>query len=152
MNMPLEAHEPADVSPGGALADQLGRPLRSLRVSVTDRCNLRCNYCMPEDEYRWLPRESLLSFEELARLAAVFGSLGAAKIRLTGGEPLLRRELDHLVAMIKPLGGVREVALTTNALLLAPVAQRLRAAGLDRVTVSLDTLNPGRMREFARST
>ncbi|HEY3935308.1 MAG TPA: GTP 3',8-cyclase MoaA [Gemmatimonadales bacterium] len=131
--------------------DRLGRPLGAVRISVTDRCNLRCNYCMPEEDYAWLSRESLLSFEELARLAAIFGSLGASKIRLTGGEPLLRRDLDRLIAMIKPLPGVREVALTTNALLLAAVARRLRDAGLDRVTVSLDTLRPERMTAFARS-
>src|ERR1700694_6128538 len=87
-----DAQKPADVSAGGALADRLGRPLRSLRVSVTDRCNLRCNYCMPQEEYVWLPREELLTFEEIARLVDVFTSLGVADVRLTGGEPLLRRE------------------------------------------------------------
>jgi cyclic pyranopterin phosphate synthase len=107
---------------------------------------------MPEDEYAWLPRASLLSFEEIARIAQVFARLGVDKIRLTGGEPLLRRDLDRLVAMIKPIVEVREVALTTNALLLAGHAERLRRAGLDRVTVSLDTLQPDRMAVFAKST
>lgn len=135
-----------------AVRDRLHRPLGAVRISVTDRCNLRCRYCMPEDEYAWLPRASLLSFEEIARIAQVFARLGVDKIRLTGGEPLLRRDLDRLVAMIKPIVEVREVALTTNALLLAGHAERLRRAGLDRVTVSLDTLQPDRMAVFAKST
>src|SRR5712672_4769379 len=95
-----EPQKPADVSAGGALADQLGRPLRSLRVSVTDRCNLRCNYCMPQEEYVWLPRQELLTFEEIARLVEVFTSLGVTDLRLTGGEPLLRRDLPSLVKML----------------------------------------------------
>lgn len=134
------------------LIDRLDRPLGSVRISVTDRCNLRCSYCMPEDEYTWLPRASLLSFEEIARLVSIFAQLGAGKIRLTGGEPLLRRDLDQLVGMIKPIAGVREVALTTNAMLLGGMAERLKAAGLDRITASLDTLQPERMAAFARST
>src|SRR5229473_1760562 len=91
---------PVDVSPGGVPADRFGRPLRSLRVSVTDRCNLRCNYCMPQEEYVWLPRQELLTFEEIARLVEVFTSLGVKDVRLTGGEPLLRRDLPQLVRMI----------------------------------------------------
>jgi cyclic pyranopterin phosphate synthase len=132
--------------------DRLQRPLGAVRISVTDRCNLRCRYCMPEDEYSWLPRASLLSFEEIARIIRVFARLGVGKIRLTGGEPLLRRDLDQLIGMIKPIADVREVALTTNALLLAGHAERLREAGLDRITVSLDTLHPDRMAAFAKST
>jgi GTP 3',8-cyclase len=132
--------------------DRLQRPLGAVRISVTDRCNLRCRYCMPEDEYTWLPRASLLSFEEITRLARIFAGLGVAKIRLTGGEPLLRRDLDQLVAMITPIAGVREVALTTNALLLSGMAERLKRAGLDRLTVSLDTLEPDRMAVFAKSS
>lgn len=134
-----------------SVLDRLGRPLGAIRISVTDRCNLRCSYCMPEDDYTWLPRASLLTFEEIARLARIFASLGAGKIRLTGGEPLLRRDLDQLVAMLKELSGVHEVALTTNALLLAGSAGSLRRAGLDRITVSLDTLRPDRMAVFAKS-
>jgi cyclic pyranopterin phosphate synthase len=106
---------------------------------------------MPEDEYSWLPRASLLSFEEIARLAGAFARLGVDKFRLTGGEPLLRRDLDQLITMIKAVSGVPEVALTTNGLLLAASARRLKDAGLDRVTVSLDTLQPERMAVFARS-
>ncbi len=132
--------------------DTLGRPLGSLRLSVTDRCNLRCRYCMPEAEYAWLPRESILTFEELTRLTRVFASLGASKVRLTGGEPLLRQQLDSLVRSIRAVPGVRDLALTTNGVLLAPASRRLREAGLDRVTVSLDTLRPDRLVSFARST
>jgi len=135
-----------------SVIDRLNRPLGAIRISVTDRCNLRCSYCMPEEEYTWLPRASLLSFEEIARLVSVFSGLGAGKIRLTGGEPLLRRDLDQLIELIRPVPGVREIALTSNALLLAGAAARLKAAGLDRVTVSLDTLRPERMAAFARST
>jgi len=131
--------------------DRLGRQLGSLRVSVTDRCNMRCRYCMPEDEYQWLPRSSILSFEEITRLAGVFASLGAGKVRLTGGEPLLRHDLARLVGQLSPVEGVRDLALTTNGILLAAQAAGLRAAGLGRVTVSLDTLRPERMKEFARS-
>jgi cyclic pyranopterin phosphate synthase len=134
------------------IPDRFGRPLRALRVSVTDRCNLRCRYCMPEDEYVWLPRASLLSFEELTRLVGVFAGLGVTKVRLTGGEPLLRHDLATLTGMLGRVPGVTDVALTTNGLLLARQAEALRAAGLRRVTVSLDTLRPERMREFARST
>lgn len=131
--------------------DAFGRPLGSLRISVTDRCNLRCQYCMPEDEYIWLPRASLLTFEEIARLAGLLAGLGAGKLRLTGGEPLLRRDLDALVGMLRPLPGVRELAMTTNGVLLGREARRLRDAGLDRVTVSLDSLRPERMLAFAKS-
>ena len=131
--------------------DTLQRPLGSLRISVTDRCNLRCRYCMPEQEYVWLPKESILTFEEITRLARVFVSLGATKLRLTGGEPLLRHDLPSLTAMLAALPGLRDLAMTTNGLLLAREAEALRRAGLKRVTVSLDTLRPERMRELARS-
>ncbi len=131
--------------------DTLARPLGSLRISVTDRCNLRCRYCMPEHDYIWLPRESILTFEETARLARVFVSLGVTKLRLTGGEPLLRHDLPTLTAMLAAIPEVQDLAMTTNGLLLAPQAGALRLAGLRRVTVSLDTLRPERMRELARS-
>ena len=134
------AQSPADMSAGGGLADQLGRPLRSLRVSVTDRCNLRCNYCMPQEEYVWLPREELLTFEEIARLVEVFTSLGVEDVRLTGGEPLLRRDLAALVRMLAANPRIRDLAITTNGILFAEHAEELRAAGLHRVTLSLDTL------------
>jgi GTP 3',8-cyclase len=133
------------------LLDSFGRPLRSLRLSVTDRCNLRCRYCMPEAEYKWIERSEILSFEELATLARVFISLGVDRLRLTGGEPLLRRDLPQLVAMLRQSSsGLRDLALTTNGLLLAAQARDLRQSGLDRVTVSLDTLRPDRFCELAR--
>ena len=128
------------------LVDGLGRPLASLRVSVTDRCNLRCAYCMPEKEYVWLPRADLLSFEEIVTVARVFAGLGVEKIRLTGGEPLQRAELPALVRMLAGVAGIREVALTTNGVQLADRAAELYAAGLTRLTVSLDTLQPARFR------
>ncbi|HKV71385.1 MAG TPA: GTP 3',8-cyclase MoaA [Gemmatimonadales bacterium] len=131
--------------------DGLHRPLTSLRISVTDRCNLRCRYCMPEDDYVWLPRESILTFEEIARVARVFAGLGVTKIRLTGGEPLLRHGLPELIRLLKHDHRLTDIALTTNGLLLAKNAEALKAAGLDRVTVSLDTLQPGRMEVFAKS-
>ena len=137
--------------PGLLPTDRFGRPLRNLRISVTDRCNLRCRYCMPEAEYVWLPRSSILSFEEIDRLAGIFAGLGVSKIRLTGGEPLLRHDLPTLVSLLSRRVAVRDLALTTNGVLLAREAEALRAAGLRRVTVSLDTLRPERMQEFARS-
>ncbi len=131
------------------LVDRLGRPLGSLRISVTDRCNLRCTYCMPEKEYVWLPRASLLSFEEIVALARVFAGLGVEKVRLTGGEPLQRAELPVLVEMLAGVAGIRELALTTNGVLLADRAADLHAAGLGRLTVSLDTLKADRFRALA---
>ena len=131
------------------LCDTLGRPLRSLRLSVTDRCNLRCHYCMPEEEYVWLPREDLLTLEETAQLARIFVESGVRKIRLTGGEPLLRRNLSHLVELLASIRGLHELALTTNGVLLAQHAPALRAAGLQRLTISLDTLRPERFRALA---
>jgi len=139
------------MTPRPLLRDRLERPLGSLRLSVTDRCNLRCAYCMPEDSYVWLPRASILTFEETARLARLFAHLGAGKIRLTGGEPLLRHDLPVLVDMLSRLPGLTELAMTTNALLLARHAEALRAAGLQRITVSLDTLRPERYRDMTRA-
>src|SRR5437016_5405734 len=134
-----------------AVHDAFRRPLASLRLSVTDRCNLRCRYCMPEDEYVWLPRASILTFEELDRLVRVFSRLGVRKVRLTGGEPLLRHDLPALVRLVARIPQIEDLALTTNGLLLAQQAAALRAAGLQRVTVSLDTLRPERMLAFAKS-
>ena len=136
--------------PNGHLRDAFERPLGSLRVSVTDRCNLRCRYCMPQEEYVWLPREDLLTFEELAQLAGVFTALGVDKVRLTGGEPLLRRDLRKLVALLAANPAITDLAITTNGVLLPAQAAELRAAGLHRVTVSLDTLKPERFRALAR--
>lgn len=126
----------------GNLLDQLGRPLRSLRISVTDRCNLRCLYCMPQEEYVWLPREDLLTFEEVAHLAGIFADLGVDNVRLTGGEPLLRHNLPELVRQLATNRALAEIAVTTNGLLLGEQAAALRAAGLHRINVSLDTLRP----------
>jgi cyclic pyranopterin phosphate synthase len=127
------------------MVDQLGRPLRDLRISVTDRCNLRCPYCMPREVFgpgfQFLERSELLSFEEIARVARALAGQGVVKIRLTGGEPLLRREIERLVEMLACIEGVAEIALTTNGLLLAAKARSLRDAGLSRVTVSLDALD-----------
>jgi cyclic pyranopterin phosphate synthase len=131
--------------------DQLGRPLRNLRLSVTDRCNLRCEYCMPEDDYAWLPREDVLHFEEISRLADVFLSLGVDKLRLTGGEPLLRRDLPTLVRMLAAKPALRDLALTTNGVLLADQIDALDAAGLGRITVSLDSLHRERFTALTRS-
>jgi GTP 3',8-cyclase len=127
------------------ISDQLGRPLRDLRISVTDRCNFRCTYCMPREVYgaafRFLPQAELLTFEEITRLARAAVSLGVSKIRLTGGEPLLRRDVEQLVRMLAGLDGLRDLTLTTNGSLLAAKAAELAAAGLKRVTVSLDSLD-----------
>lgn len=127
------------------VADTLGRPLRDLRVSVTDRCNLRCPYCMPADVfgpgYAFMPRAEMLSFEEVVRVVGVMTRLGVRKVRLTGGEPLLRRDVAELVRMLAAVPQVEDLALTTNGLLLAPLAGVLAEAGLRRVTVSLDALD-----------
>ena len=129
----------------GGVTDTIGRSLRDLRVSVTDRCNFRCTYCMPKEvfggEYRFLPRELLLTFEEIARLARIFINHGVQKIRVTGGEPLLRRDLERLIEMLMGLDGLRDLSLTTNGSLLAKKATGLKNAGLRRVTVSLDALD-----------
>src|SRR6266446_5468102 len=132
------------------LVDTLGRPLRNLRLSVTDRCNLRCQYCMPEDEYVWLPREDLLHFEEISVLVDVFLSLGVDRLRLTGGEPLLRRDLRSLVQMLGVKSGLKDLALTTNGVLLSEQVELLKNAGLRRVTISLDTLRRDRFVALAR--
>ena len=127
------------------ISDKFGRPFRDLRISVTDRCNFRCPYCMPAEiygeRYEFLPKAELLTFEEITRLATIFAGLGAVKVRLTGGEPLVRKELDSLVAKLSRIEGVEDLTLTTNAYLLPQQAPALREAGLHRITVSLDTLD-----------
>src|SRR5258707_14463375 len=130
--------------------DTLGRPLRNLRLSVPDRCNLRCEYCMPEDDYVWLPREDVLHFEETSALVDVFLSLGVDKIRLTGGEPLLRRDVPDLVTMIAAKPGLKDLALTTNGILLAGQIDALKAAGLGQITIRLDTLRRDRFAALTR--
>src|SRR6188768_1520640 len=133
-----------------AIVDRLARPLRSLRISVTDRCNLRCQYCMPEPDYAWLPRESILDFEEIAVLVDALATLGVDRVRITGGEPLLRRDLPRLVELLASRTAIEDLALTTNGVLLAAQASALRAAGLHRITVSLDTLQRDRFQAIAR--
>jgi cyclic pyranopterin phosphate synthase len=131
-------------------ADQLARPLHSLRVSVIDRCDLRCSYCMPEEHYAWLPQRDVLSFAEIGTLVDAFVSVGVRKVRLTGGEPLLRAGLPELVALLRQRPAIEDLAMTTNATRLAELAGPLRRAGLDRVTVSLDSLRPERFRRLVR--
>jgi cyclic pyranopterin phosphate synthase len=127
------------------LLDALDRPLRDLRISVTDRCNFRCTYCMPKEvfgpDHQFLQRDELLSYEEIARLARLFVANGVEKLRLTGGEPLVRRNLDQLIGMLASIDGLRDLTLTTNGSLLRAQAQRLKDAGLQRITVSLDSLD-----------
>ena len=139
-------HAVLPVTPTGELPDSRGRFLRDLRISVTDRCNFRCVYCMPKEvfgrDYPFLPHTELLTFEEIVRLARIFKAHGVEKIRLTGGEPLLRKNLERLVAMLTDIGGL-ELTLTTNGALLAKKARALKDAGLNRVTVSLDALDDG---------
>ena len=134
------------VAPSGFVADTRGRALRDLRISVTDRCNFRCVYCMPKDvfgrDYPFLPHAELLTFEEIARLASIFKAHGVQKIRLTGGEPLLRKRIERLIEMLGAVGGL-DLTLTTNGALLAHKARELKAAGLERVSVSLDALDDG---------
>jgi cyclic pyranopterin phosphate synthase len=132
------------------ILDQHGRPLRNLRLSVTDRCNLRCAYCMPEEEYTWLPKGNVLTFEEIERVVRIFVALGVDKVRLTGGEPLLRHDLPVLVGMIARIRGIADLAMTTNGVLLREHTRALRDAGLQRITVSLDTLDPGTFQLLSR--
>ncbi len=132
------------------IRDLLGRPLKNLRLSVTDRCNLRCSYCMPEAEYVWLPRHDILQFEEMSVLIDVFARAGVDRVRLTGGEPLLRRDLPELIRMIADKPAIRDLALTTNGVMLADHARGLRLAGLHRLTVSLDTLRADRFQAMTR--
>jgi cyclic pyranopterin phosphate synthase len=128
-----------------ALRDRLARPLETLRISITDRCNFRCVYCMPKEvfgrDYAFLERTALLSFEEIQRVARIFAQLGVRKVRITGGEPLVRRNVEQLIAMLKEIEPTLELALTTNGVLLQQKAEALEAAGLDRVTVSLDSVD-----------
>jgi len=129
--------------------DLYHRPIRDLRISVTDRCNFRCTYCMPLDHYEWIERKEILSFEEITRLAQIFIPLGVDKIRLTGGEPLVRRDLHLLIAQLSRLQGLKDLCLTTNGSHLAQQVPALKAAGLKRINISLDTLDP---EKFQRMT
>ena len=139
------------MTPTDRLIDSFGRVHNNLRISVTDRCNIRCVYCMPES-VTFLPKDNLLSFEEIHRVVRVATTLGVDKIRLTGGEPLVRRGLPKLVEMIARTPGIKDVGLTTNGILLAPLARSLRDAGLRRINVSLDTMDPARFQQITRRT
>lgn len=132
------------------VVDTLKRPLRGLRISVTDRCNFRCTYCMPFDEYQWVARSEVLSFAEIERLARIFVAHGVSQIRLTGGEPLVRRSLPTLVSQLSRIEGLRSLSLTTNGALLAEQALPLKNAGLDRINVSLDTLRADRFKTITQ--
>jgi cyclic pyranopterin phosphate synthase len=143
-NLPLEQPVSAPVS------DTLGRALRYLRLSVTDRCNFRCTYCMPKEVFgpghAFLPKSEILTFEELARVTRIFAGMGVEKVRVTGGEPLLRRDLDRLIAMLAAIDGIDDISLTTNGAALGGQAASLRAAGLHRITVSVDALDDATFR------
>ena len=128
------------------LVDALKRPIKDLRISVTDRCNFRCSYCMPLDEYEWINKKEILTFEEISRLAHLFVGLGVEKIRLTGGEPLVRQNLDKLVAQLSSITGLEDLCLTTNGALLADKVAALKASGLKRLNISLDSLSPEKFR------
>jgi cyclic pyranopterin phosphate synthase len=133
------------------LVDSYGRPHNNLRISVTDRCNIRCVYCMPE-QVEFMPRAQLLSFEEMERFVRVAVPLGIDKLRLTGGEPLVRRDLPTLIEKVAGIPGIKDVGLTTNGILLAPLARRLREAGLKRINISLDTMDPAKFERLTRRT
>jgi GTP 3',8-cyclase len=132
------------------LVDALKRPIKDLRISVTDRCNFRCSYCMPLDEYEWIDKKEILTFEEISRLATLFVGLGVEKIRLTGGEPLVRQNLDKLVTKLSVIDGLKDVCLTTNGALLAEKVAALTAAGLRRVNISVDSLDPEKFKQMTK--
>ena len=133
-----------------SLIDSLGRVHTNLRISVTDRCNIRCFYCMPDENVRFLPRREILTFEEIERFVRVVAPLGVNKLRLTGGEPLVRPDLPQLVERLAAIDGIRDIALTTNGILLAEQAEALKDAGLTRINISLDTLTEETFRKIAR--
>ena len=132
------------------LKDQFHRPLQDLRISVTDRCNFRCTYCMPFDHYDWIDKREILTYEEICRVVRLAVPLGVRKIRLTGGEPLLRRDLPDLVRQISGIDGIEDIALTTNGSRLSEMAGALRSAGLKRINVSIDSLDPGRFERITK--
>lgn len=148
------AESGADRPPGpdrvAPMQDGFGRRVEYLRISVTDKCNLRCVYCMPEEGLPWLNRQEILDFEEIAEIVRVMAGMGLRKIRLTGGEPLVRKNLPELVRLLAAIPGITDIALSTNAVLLAPLAAELRDAGVDRVNISLDSLRPDRADAIAR--
>ena len=135
---------------GGGMRDGFGRRIEYLRISVTDKCNLRCVYCMPAEGLPWLARTEILTYEEIGRIVADMAALGLRRVRLTGGEPLVRKDLPRLVAMLRAIHGIEDIALSTNAVLLPALARPLREAGVDRVNISLDSLQPARVDALAR--
>jgi cyclic pyranopterin phosphate synthase len=130
--------------------DQFGRRIEYLRISVTDRCNFRCAYCMPLEGLPWLPREDILSYEEITEVVRQLAPLGVSRLRITGGEPTIRPQLTTLIAMLKAIPGIQDIALSTNGVKLPEMAASLKAAGLDRVNMSADSLRPDRISEMAR--
>lgn len=134
----------------GILHDSFGRTVNNLRISVTDRCNMRCTYCMPEEGMQWMKKSELLTYEEITRLTAIFANLGVSKIRLTGGEPLMRKELHLLVGQLRRVPGIRDIALTTNGYFLAQEAELLAKAGLSRINVSMDSVDPATFAKMVR--
>ena len=147
---PLAVAPVRPVPASGPMADGFGRRIEYLRISVTDKCNLRCVYCMPEEGLPWLKREQILRYEEIAEVVRVMAGMGLRRIRITGGEPLVRRDLPALVRMIRAVPGIDDLALSTNAVLLEDLADELRDAGVDRVNVSLDSLRPDRVDAISR--
>src|SRR5512143_2586161 len=145
----MSAGSAGDPAAGG-MRDGFGRRIEYLRISVTDKCNLRCVYCMPEHGLPWLSRAEILRYEEIAAIVRELAALGLRRVRLTGGEPLVRRDLPELVRQLSAIPQITDLALSTNAVLLAPVADELRAAGVNRVNISLDSLRPGRIDAIAR--
>jgi cyclic pyranopterin phosphate synthase len=150
VNKPANLADSATLADREVVTDRLDRNLKSLRVSLIDMCNLRCDYCMPEEEYVWLPRDDILTVDEIGRLVGAFAELGVEKVRLTGGEPLMRREVAQVVERLAAIPGIRDLSMTTNGVLLSRHADRLRRAGLHRITVSLDTLRSDRFRQLTR--
>jgi len=143
-------HPRREVPGSGPMEDGFGRRIEYLRISVTDKCNLRCVYCMPEEGLPWLKRSELLSFEEIASIVSEMATLGLRRVRITGGEPLVRKDLPVLIRMLRGIDGIDDIALSTNAVLLEGMADELRAAGVDRLNISLDSLSPQRVDEIAR--
>jgi GTP 3',8-cyclase len=141
---------PDQIASDDVLKDALGRPLKDLRISVTDRCNFRCSYCMPLEKYEWIERKEILTFEEVTRLARLFIKLGVEEIRITGGEPILRHGLECLIAELAKLKGLKDLCLTTNASFLSEKALAFAQAGLKRVNVSLDTINPEKFHKMTK--
>ena len=146
----MESRSPKIPTEDTPLRDVSGRSVKDLRISVTDRCNFRCTYCMPLDKYEWIEKKEILTFEEITRVAGIFVRLGIEKIRLTGGEPLLRRDLERLVARLSSISGLNDLCLTTNGSLLSEKIALLAEAGLKRINVSVDTLDPQKFKLMTR--